>query len=364
MKRIIDECLLLIYSFFTILLINMDISFIFSFLCAVIFVSICYFLNSKKMSIMVTLAYALISLLFPPLLLFFPALLYIMLQYQCHLALMLSGIGFVLYYPSHQAPLWFVMVFGAALAFFLQSKSTAYETLSVNYKQTRDDSTELNLLLTEKNQALLEKQDYEIYTATLKERNRIAREIHDNVGHMLSRALLMVGALKAMNTQEPLHEPLQALEGTLHSAMDSVRMSVHDLHDESVNLKEVIQGLINDFDFCPVVLDYDMGIHVPREVKYSFISIVKEALTNIVKHSNATKAYILLREHPALYQLAVEDNGTKSIANKDSGIGLVNLNERVNALKGHIQIRSEHGFRIFITIPKNNTDAFNENPIE
>ena len=45
-------------------------------------------------------------------------------------------------------------------------------------------------MLTQKNKDLLEKQDYEIHVATLKERNRIAREIHDNVGHMLSRSLL------------------------------------------------------------------------------------------------------------------------------------------------------------------------------
>jgi signal transduction histidine kinase len=43
----------------------------------------------------------------------------------------------------------------------------------------------------------MEKQDYEIYLATLRERNRIAREIHDNVGHMLSRSILQIGALKA-----------------------------------------------------------------------------------------------------------------------------------------------------------------------
>ena len=50
----------------------------------------------------------------------------------------------------------------------------------------------------------MEKQDTEIYLATLKERNRIAREIHDNVGHMLSRSILMVGALKTVNQAENL----------------------------------------------------------------------------------------------------------------------------------------------------------------
>lgn len=59
----------------------------------------------------------------------------------------------------------------------------------------RDTDTELKLVMEQRNRELLEKQDNEIYLATLRERNRIAREIHDNVGHMLSRSILQVGAL-------------------------------------------------------------------------------------------------------------------------------------------------------------------------
>lgn len=72
----------------------------------------------------------------------------------------------------------------------------------------RDTSTELNLVLQEKNKNLMEKQDYEIYLATLRERNRIAREIHDNVGHMLSRSILQMGALVTIHKEEPLHGQL------------------------------------------------------------------------------------------------------------------------------------------------------------
>ena len=59
--------------------------------------------------------------------------------------------------------------------------------------------------------------------------------------------------------------------------MTSIRTSVHDLHDESVNLRESVEGLISEFQFCPVSLDYDMGLEIPREVKYCFISIVKRS---------------------------------------------------------------------------------------
>lgn len=80
--------------------------------------------------------------------------------------------------------------------------------LKRNLIRLRDTSTELSLVMREKNRKLLEEQDTEIYMATLKERNRIAREIHDNVGHMLSRAILQMGALSTVYEEEPLHGQL------------------------------------------------------------------------------------------------------------------------------------------------------------
>ena len=91
------------------------------------------------------------------------------------------------------------LLLGIGAAMLLEVKSTQLEIKEEKLKKIRDDSAERNLLLKEKNKELLEKQDYEIYTATLRERNRIAREIHDNVGHLLSRTILITGALKAVN---------------------------------------------------------------------------------------------------------------------------------------------------------------------
>ena len=241
----------------------------------------------------------------------------------------------------------------------IQCRTKEYELQDAKLRRIRDDSTERNLLLKEKNKSLLEKRDYEIYTATLRERNRIAREIHDNVGHMLSRSILMVGALKALNTQKATEGPLDQLEDTLNAAMNSVRESVHDLHDESVNLKEVLESLTEEYSFCEVRLEYDMGYDVPREIKYSFISIVKEALNNIMKHSNATSVRIQVREHPGLYQLVVEDNGSmmtqkrlKEVLDTTGGIGIRNMKERIGMLGGVVQLQVKEGFRIFITVPK------------
>lgn len=237
------------------------------------------------------------------------------------------------------------------LAFALKSKTLRLLHLEKAFKQLRDTSTEYNLLLQQKNQELIKQQDYEIRVATLKERNRIAREIHDNVGHMLSRSILQAGALIAINKDKQLEEPLSSLKETLASAMNSIRESVHDLHDDSIDLKSSLYTLLQNFTEYEVHMEYDMGTVLPKNVKYCFIAIAKEALSNISKHSNATRINLIAREHPSFYQLIVEDNGS-DISVQNTGIGLENMQERVEQLHGRFSFSTEHGFRIFISIPK------------
>ena len=199
----------------------------------------------------------------------------------------------------------------------------------------------------------MEKQDYEIHTAMLQERNRIAREIHDNAGHMLSRCILLTGMIKTINTDKKCEESLELLEGELAKTMDSMRNSVHDLHKDAMNLQEKLQEVLAQFVFCPAAFDYDVGPDMPSHIKYAFLAITKEALTNVARHSNATHVQIRITEHPAMYQLIISDNGTNkaSIAPRD-GMGLQNIRERVSALRGTLQIIQEKGFRIFISVPK------------
>lgn len=221
-------------------------------------------------------------------------------------------------------------------------------------KYLRDTSKEHELLVEEKNRRLIEKQDAELYTATLKERNRIAREIHDNVGHMLTRSILQVGAIRTINNNELLSEPLEGLHETLNTAMTNIRSSVHDLHDESIDLKTAVGEIIEKTDKIKVKLDYGMSNHINKSVKYCFISIIKEAVNNTIKHSNASHIDIIMQEHPAFYQLVIHDNGTDISGTHSEGIGLTNMRDRIKALNGNIKISTEKGFKISITILKNN----------
>lgn len=244
------------------------------------------------------------------------------------------------------------LVCGTFIALLLYRWAQRFAALDARYHSLQDDSTEQTLLLADTNRRLLEKQDEEIYTATLQERNRIAREIHDNVGHMLSRAILMTGALKAVAREETLTTPLDNLDSTLNLAMTSIRRSVHDLHDESVNLKEAIQTLLDDFTFCETDFHFQMSYALPRELKYCFIAIVKEALVNTSRHSNATVIHLSLLEHPGFWQLDIRDNGNTPGGIDATGIGLSNIRERILALGGQVEFQKSPGFRIFATIPK------------
>ena len=221
----------------------------------------------------------------------------------------------------------------------------------------RDASMEHDMLMEQMNHQLIEKQNAQIYNATLKERNRIAREIHDNVGHMITRSILQVGAIAVINTDERLKAPISDLKSTLDTAMDSMRKSVHDLYDESVDLRQALAKLKPTDSAFAFSLEYDCEDDVPRDVKYAFIAIAKEAVNNAVKHSNGDEIRIIVREHPAFYQLEIMDNGTSADERKLSGetgdgIGIKNIKERVAAIGGTMRIKADDGFMIFVTLMK------------
>lgn len=293
--------------------------------------------------------------LLPELTFFLPVL--FMRIFECRMYWGVIGVlPFFIAFPVYE-PWELVFWFGiCGIGILLTDRTMRLEKLKKDMILMRDTSTELNLVLKEKNKDLMEKQDYEIYLATLKERNRIAREIHDNVGHMLSRSILQVGALKTIYKEEPLCGQLSSINDSLNQAMNSIRESVHDLHDESIDLRQAVTEATKDMrEKYKVTVDYDMSKNVPRNVKYCFIAIIKEAMSNVVKHSDADAVGIMLREHPGFYQLLVEDNGTKKVEKTGDGIGLTNMRERVEALGGTIRIQADDGFKLFITIKKSET---------
>ncbi|MBO5425734.1 MAG: sensor histidine kinase [Lachnospiraceae bacterium] len=373
MSYIIDRLILIWISFMVLMQMCTMRDIVILGLSAVVFAGLSYYFDAKYVSVGFSWVYIGLSLPFPILICIAPVVMYELFRWKRYVEMVLlvvvSGVG--LRRLEDITPLAFLLViFGGLLALILYWRSNENDKLHEMIKHIRDDSEERNMLLAEKNKHLIEKQDQEVYVATLKERNRIAREIHDNVGHMITRSILQMGALMTINKEEPLHGQLESVKNNLDVAMNNIRESVHDLHDESVDMKQAITDMICDLDGkfnCK--LDYDAGKNIDRKYKYAIIGIVKEAISNILKYSKSDRVDIVIREHPGMYQLVIHDYDdvakTKAISHNSNqektfnlakksgeGIGLQNMRDRVEALKGNIVIDREQGFKIFVTLPR------------
>jgi len=352
MNHIIDKLILLICCLAVYLFGRTFDSDVVPILLAVIFTCLLSYFDQSRWQIILTAFFLFIALLLPWACVFLPLVCYDLLfskkQWFCLLALL----PLTLFFPN--APLAADTALCALFVFsaLLKYRTIAFNQLAERYYNLRDTTKEMSLRLKKQNQDLLKKQDTELTMATLGERNRIAREIHDSVGHLLSRALLQIGAFLAVKQDPQTKEALSTLKDTLSEAMTSIRASVHDLHDESIDLRTQLVDLNHKFTFCPLAFDYSVQNTPGSKLTYALISIVKEGLSNIVRHSAATRAAITLREHPAFYQLIISDNGRVRNYDPNNGIGLKNIRDRAEAFNGLLNIETKNGFELFISIPK------------
>lgn len=261
--------------------------------------------------------------------------------------------GFITDYGLHEIAEIGILTVVAVVLSYSEDRLNWYEE---QFHHIMDESTEHDILMKQINNQLIETQNARIYNATLKERNRIAKEIHDNVGHMITRSILQVGAIGIINKDADLKTPITELKNTLDTAMDSMRKSVHDLHDESIDLKLALQQLEPTAKAMDYVLEYDCENEVPRNIKYAFISIATEAVNNAVKYSSGDRIDVVVREHPGFYQLQIMDNGMTDEAadtrTEDAGIGIQGIKERVSSIGGTLKIDRQNGFKIFVTVMK------------
>ena len=322
----------------------------------------------EHVSFVLTNLGALLIVMFPQLSIAVPNLLYDITASRNYIAFAICVIGLILGFSYMTVPMFLFVLLACVISVYLSRRSSSYAILSKNFHRLRDDSSEKSERLLSQNLKLEKAKDDEIYTAQLSERNRIAREIHDNVGHMLSRALLQTGAMLAIHKEEPVHTELADLRSTLDTAMNNIRSSVHDLHDESIDLTTEIDKLtelLKNNGRFNVNLEIDTDKNMPRNVKYAILGIAKECITNIHKHSDNPEVDIKVIEHPSMYQMVVHDynpdniNAPERSSHSDNsvpdfssgGIGLANIRSRVESLGGNLSITTNDGFRVFITIP-------------
>ncbi|MBE8991946.1 sensor histidine kinase [Nostoc sp. LEGE 12450] len=195
--------------------------------------------------------------------------------------------------------------------------------------------------------------------ATLEERNRIAREIHDSLGHSLTALNLQLEtALKLWQSNPAKAEAFLATAKELGSkALNDVRQSVSTMRSNPLqeqSLERAIASLAENFHrsngilpICQINLEYSL----PPEINTAIYRITQESLTNITKYAYATEVKLELTTIRENLRLRIQDNGRGfDLGQNTTGFGLHSMRDRTLALGGDFNINSTPGFGCKITV--------------
>ena len=251
----------------------------------------------------------------------------------------------------------------SAIGVYMAFKSVRFEVTEKRLTDKYDEARIASANARRLGEEIMKNADNEIYVARLKERNRIAREIHDNVGHMITRVIVQMQAIKIINKDENVGRQLESVSETLDLAMTGIRKSVHELHDDSIDLSIGINDITSAIgDKFEVTVKTSIDSPADNNIKNAVLGIIKEAVTNISKYSSGDKVLVEVTENNTFWRVKVFDNGSNPVREKDltddslsdgCGIGLKNIGARATSLGGRASaISDENGFTILATLPK------------
>lgn len=197
--------------------------------------------------------------------------------------------------------------------------------------------------------------------AIAKERNRLAREIHDGLGHYLTTIHMQIQASQAIMAKDS-KKANDALEKALdlsHQALVDVRQSVSALRSPTMldlPLQEMIAELVKNVDAGGMKATLEVigpTRTLTPQSRLTFYRSTQEALNNSIKHSRATKISVIINfQSPDDVVLTISDNGLGA-DQMDGGFGLIGIKERVHLLNGEVQFLSARGqgFTVEIRLP-------------
>jgi signal transduction histidine kinase len=190
--------------------------------------------------------------------------------------------------------------------------------------------------------------------AEVSERSRIARELHDHAGHDIIAAYMSLQTAEEMLTdnEEEAKELITEAVNRLEKGVGRMRETIHNLAPFAMMGIESLHKLCEDFSFCSAEFKvYGNASVVPIHLWNILEPCLKEALTNIIRHSNASKVSVTLDITPKIIRLCVENNGTVLKKEGFKGLGLQNLRQRAGAVGGNISTDDKEGFRLVCVLP-------------
>lgn len=200
-----------------------------------------------------------------------------------------------------------------------------------------------------------------VLSAEENERGRIAAELHDGVGQLLSTALMnmngLVGQLQYQNGEE--EEKAQNTLALINDSYDEMRSISHQMMPNALlkaGLTSAVKDFVNKIDKNKIKVSLEvLGLNerLDQQVESVLYRVIQETVNNVIKHAQATKLAIQFLKDEDGIAITIEDDGKgfdTSSLNQNSGIGLKNMISRIAFLKGTIDFDSAPGKGTLVAI--------------
>ncbi len=208
----------------------------------------------------------------------------------------------------------------------------------------------------------IQKKEIEKLQALDNERNRIYQDLHDNIGSTLAAAKLQANFLKSVLEKQKDRNELEELEQMIELSYEELKEIVwyansanDNLGNLSLYIKEYAQTYLEK---TPIVFHFNENIqnndrHVTAGMRRDILYSIKELLHNVIKHSQAKKAWIELDEQKEAIHIAVLDNGQGMIEpqTQANSNGIKSLQKRVEKYNGTLSVKNESGLSVKLIFP-------------
>nr|WP_285852053.1 sensor histidine kinase [Sporosarcina luteola] len=246
--------------------------------------------------------------------------------------------------------------YGAFVGSLIRNFHHAKETISAQYGQLNESHEALQAA----HRQLREYAEQVEQLTVIRERNEIAREIHDTVGHKMTALVVQLQVAGEMVERDAgkAKEVVAVCEQLTRDALHEIRLSVRTLKEdnEKVSFHDDLQELMDEFSSLThmetlLILTVDVAM-IPKALQPTIKRIVQEGLTNAKKHGNADACIVKIHVDEEEIHIEIKDDG-KGEKNIVPNFGLINMKERVAEHEGSFEIESfeREGFRIMITFP-------------
>ena len=222
---------------------------------------------------------------------------------------------------------------------------------SRRYVHELDVLRETRHQLEEERAAILHDQAEQSRLSVLTERDRIARQLHDDLGHDLTGALLALRAYESIKEDLETQSSFSALKARLENAVETLKDTVHQTKPEEELGFERFEALVYAFEELPITFDSEGDrTHIPPTHWPLFMAVVKEALTNVRKHAQPKEVNVTLSAYPHHVRLMVKNDGV-SLGHSNKGFGLNSMRRRVEAFGGTLSVDHGYHFTLVCVMP-------------